>query len=177
MIALIGSLVSRLVKGQSTNSTAAAFSVNDTKSTTTEPAASATRTVITTKGSPIKEGVTLKVTPYGGDTNNDKIEIKVIGWNSSPVTGATATQYVSHTVCEVEATLTSALPGIAAGPVVATEFFSDGLSLTKGFAVLHTGTDDIDTAWFECDVSSYEYVEILYAKGAGGDQINCLYRF
>lgn len=176
MLTAIGSIVSHLIKGQSTNSTTTAFAVAESRPTSTEPAASATRTVITTKGSPIKEGVTLKVTPFGGDANNDVINVKVQGWNSAPATGYT-TLYESHEVCEVSCTLSSALPGIAGTVVVATEFHCDTLSLTKGTAVLHQGTADIDVAWFECDVSSYEYVEVLYSKGAGGDQMNCLYKF
>ncbi len=174
MIAIIGSLISRLVKGQSTNSTTSSFAVADSRPTATEPASSATRTVIPAKGTPYKEGATLKVTPYGGDTNNDVVNIKVIGWNSVP---GTVPLYVPHEVCEIAATLSSALPGIATTPVVATEFFSDLVALTNGFAVLHNGAGDIDVAWFECDVSSYEYVEILYSMGAGGNQANALYRF
>ena len=178
MIAVIGSVVSRLTKGQSTNSTTSAFAVAQSRPTTTEPVASATRTVIKAGGTPYKEGTMLKVTPYGGDANNDIINVKVQGWNSVPVTGATTTLYVPHQICEVSCTLSNVLPGVAGMPVVATEFFADTLSLTQGIAILHqSAVADIDVAWFECDVSSYEYVEILFSKGAGGDRANCLYRF
>lgn len=179
---IVGSLVPDLVRGQATSSTAAAFAVADSRPTTTKPAASATRTVITlgdgSQDPPNKKpGVTLKVMPFGGDADNDKIFVKVQGWNKvKGVTGATTQLWVPKTIVIVEATLTSALPGVALMPVVATEFFADTLALSgNGFAVLHNGTLDVDPAWFECDVSSFEIIEILYAKSTGGDRCNCLY--
>lgn len=172
-----GSLISRLTKGQTTNSTTASFLVAVSRPTTTEPVGSATRTVIRTGGGAFKDSVTLKVTPYGGDANNDIINVKVQGWHSVPVTGATTTLYVPHCVCEAACTLSNALPGIATMPVVATEFFCDTVAITQGYGVAHNGVADKDVAWFECDVSSFEYVEILFSMGTGGDQANALYRF
>lgn len=174
---VIGSLISPLTRGQTTSSTAASFAVADSRPTTTEPVASATRTVIKTRGISSKEGVTLKVMPIGGDSNNGTLSLKVQGWNSvKGVTGATTIEYVARAICVVAATLSSALPGIATMPVVATEFFADTVSLTSGLAVLHAGTADVDAAWFECDVSSYEYVEIIPIKGTA-DRANSVYNF
>lgn len=173
---IVGSLVPDLVRGQATSSTAASFAVADSRPTATKPAPSATRTVILlgdgTQDAPNKKpGVTLKVMPFGGDGDNDKIFVKVQGWNKTKLG-----LWVAKTVVIVEATLTSAIPGIAGMEVVATEFFADGLAISgNGFCVLHTGTADVDAAWFECDVSSYEIVEILYAKSTGGDRCNALY--
>lgn len=178
---IVGSLVPDLVRGQLTSSTATAFAVADSRPTTSKPASSATRTVITLgDGTQIpnkKPGVTLKVMPFGGDTDNDKIFVKVQGWNKvKGVTGATTILWVAKTIVIVEATLSSALPGIAGMPVVETEFFADVLAISgNGFCVLHNGTLDVDSAWFECDVSSYEIVEILYATSTGGNRSNCLY--
>lgn len=178
MVTVFGSLVSRLHKGQATNSTTANFAVADTRPTTTVPAGSATRTVIATgAGLAVKDMVTLKVLPFGGDANNDVINLKVIGWArvTPQIANVPDNQFISRHVCEVSCTLSSSLPGIAGFPVVATELFADTLTLTTGIAVLHQGTADVDMAWFECDVSSYQFVEILYSMGSGGDRANCLY--
>ncbi len=179
---IVGSLVPDLVRGQDTSSTASAFAVADSRPTTTKPAASATRSVITlgdgSQNAPNKKpGVTLKVMPFGGDTDNDKIFVKVQGWNKvKGVTGAATQLWVARTIVIVEATLSAALPGVALMPVVATEFFADNVAISgNGFAVLHNGTADVDAAWFECDVSSYEIVEIVYAKSTGGDRCNALF--
>ena len=177
---LIESLVTPLKKGQSTNSTASSFSA--LIPTLTRPVASATRTVIEwalDSGSARKDRNTLKITPYGGNDNNDVINIKVSGWNSiqSNVLGIPGVEYVSRFVCEVQGTLSSTLLGLAGQAVLDTEFFCDALTLTAGIAVLYNGTADKDIAWFEVDVSSYEFAEITYSKVAGGDAVNCLYNF
>lgn len=176
-LVVIGSLISPLTRGQTTSATASSFAVADSRPTTTEPVASATRTVIKTRGIAGKEGVTLKVMPIGGDSDNGTVSLKVQGWNSvKGVTGATTIEYVARAICVVGATLSAALLGIATMPVVATEFFADDVTLTSGLAVLHKGTADVDAAWFECDVSSYEYVEIIAIKGTA-DRANSVYNF
>lgn len=175
---LVDSLITNLSKGQSTNSTASAFSVNDTKATTTEPAASATRTVINWTGSSMKSRNTLRVVPYGGNDNNDIFNVKVMGWNRiTPPTLKDVPIFISQCICIVQCTVSNALLGLASQAVVATEFFCDTIALTSGVAAVYTGTADIDTAWFLCDVGPFEYVEILGDLDTGGDTMNWLLGF
>lgn len=174
---IIGSYSLPLVKGQTTNSTVTAFTAAMGIPTITQPAPTATRTIIGETGGCIKrDQVTLKVLPYGGDTNNDVVNYKVQGWNRVQTqTGLPSVLWISRVICEVQGTLSSALLGVAGMAMVATEFFCDTITLTTGFAILHNGTADIDVAWFEVDTSSYEIIEVLYDLGAGGDQANVFY--
>lgn len=172
---IIGSLVSPHQQGYATSTTVASFTAAMSISTVTKPALSTTRIIIDSSGSRAKESVTLKVMPYGGDANDNAINIKVQGWSKvQSQTGLPSIQYVSRFVAEVGATLSSSLLGIAGMPMVATEFCADSLSWTAGVAILHIGTANIDAAWFEVDVSSYEIVEILCNKGTGA-RANCFY--
>lgn len=168
------SLVSNWKLAQSTNSTATSFSA--LLSTLTRPAASATRSVIDLGKPGSRTSNTLEVMPFGGNDNNDIVITKVSGWNFVKDPG-TRGMWVSRMICEVSATLSSTLVGLADEDVVATEFFADTLTLTTGIAVLLQGTADLDNASFQCDVSGFEIVEITYDLGTGGDTQNALYRF
>lgn len=169
----LSSLVSDWKKAQSTNSTATSFSAS--LATATKPEASATRSIISVVKS-MRDSNTLCVMPYGGNDNNDVINQKVRGWNFIKSAG-TYGLWVPSLICEVQATLSSTLVGVAGEDVVATELFADILTLTTGIAVLKQGTADIDAATYLVDVSGFELVEITYDLGAGGDTQNALYRF
>ena len=168
--------VDYLRKGQSTNSTSNAWGTN--LPTITQPAASATRSVVCSRTELGSSRTTLEVTPYGGNTNNDIINLKVLGWNRTPGTTSpyVAPLWVPHLICEVQATLSSTLVGVAGRDVIATEFFADTLTLTYGVAVLYQGAGDVDIARFECGISGFEIVEIDYKTGTGGDTMNSLWR-
>ena len=169
---IIESLTTGLVKGQSTNSTATSFSA--LVATVTKPEASATRTVIDLGLGP-KQRSTLVVYPYGGNDNNDLINVKVSGWSRvHPVSGGQQ-MWVSSLICTVQATLSSTLVGLAGMPVVATEFFADVLTLTTGIAVLVQGAADVDTAYFKCSTGPFELIEITGDLDTGGDTMNWLY--
>lgn len=162
-------------KGLVANSTAASFAVADSRPTTTKPAASATRTLIE-RGVGFDDRVSMCVWLYGGNDNNDVVNVKVLGWNRAETT-AGVQQWFSAVICEVQGTLSSALLGNALMPVLATEFFCDTLTLTSGIAVLFNGTADVDIATFICGVSFYELVTIDGSLGAGGNAVNWLYTF
>lgn len=168
------SLVSNWKLAQTTNSTATSFSASIV--TLTKPEASATRSVIALPGPGSRTSNTLVVMPFGGNTNNDVINQKVTGWNFSKNDG-TRGIWVPSLICEVQATLSSTLVGLASEDVIATEFFADILTLTTGIAVLMQGTADVDPATYIVDVSGFELVEITYDLGSGGDTQNALYRF
>lgn len=167
------------IKGQSTNSTASSFSA--LADTVTRPTGSATRTIIDLSQSAGMAGVrarnTLAVVPYGGNDNNDIINVKVSVWNrfKERVTNGVADLWTARLVCEVQCTLSSSLVGVAGQHVVATELYADTLTLTTGIAVLHNGTADVDKAWFECDVAGNDLVEITGDLGTGGDTMNWYY--
>lgn len=173
-----GSLIGLRKKGLAANSANAAFTAAQSKATITEPAASATRTIIGTGlAGGYKQGVTIKVKPFGRSADNNTIKIKVQGWSRvQEITGAPSVEWVSSIVAEVLATLSSSLPGIAGMAVTDSDLFADTLATTNGFAILHQGASNVDSAFFECDVTSYEYVEILYALGTGSEA-NCLWNF
>lgn len=172
------SVVSRYKLAMATNSTATSFSA--LIPTITKPAASATRAVFDMGKEGLRDLNTLVVMPFGGNTNNDIINVKVLKWirvpRTTPVMGA-PDMYVAEVVCEVQATLSSSLPGLADEEVVVAEFLADTLTLTKGVAVLFNGTADIDPAYFKCDISGAEIVELVFDLGTGGDTQNALVRF
>lgn len=164
------SCVPDLNKAQATNSTATSFSA--LIPTLDRPAASATRSVFDLGKRGTRDRNSLVVYPYGGDANNDIVITKVSGWNQTPLG-----MWVSSMICEVSATLSSTLVGLASREVVATEFFADTLSLTAGVAELYQGTADLDIAYFICSTAGFEIIEITYDLGTGGDRQNALYRF
>lgn len=166
----LSSVVPELKKAQSTNSTATSFSA--LIPTNTKPEASATRSVFDLGHKGTRDRNSLVVYPYGGNDNNDIVITKVSGWNQTPLG-----MWVSSLICEVSATLSSTLLGLASREVVATEFFADTLTLTTGVAELYQGTADVDIAYFICSVAGFELVEITYDLGTGGDTQNALYRF
>jgi hypothetical protein len=175
---LIETLVTPWKKGQSTNSTATAFSA--LVPTTTKPAKSATRTVIDFTEQSVRDAGTLCVAPYGGNDNNDTFSVKVTGWKRGvPRQSATLTKdlWVSFLIAELACTISSSLPGVAGQDVVATEFFCDTISLTTGIATVIQGTADVDTAWFQVDAGGWELIEITGDLTTGGDTQNWLYWF
>lgn len=173
---LIQSYIGQVFRGQSTNSTDSSFAVTNTKATLTRPAASATRTVIDRTASALSDANTLCVMPTGGNDNNDVINVKVTGWKTVVNTAfnTAVSQFYSGIICEVQGILSSALFGLANGLMIATEFQCDTLTLTTGIAVLHQGTADIDAAWFECDISGWDFIEVRGDLGANADTQNWL---
>jgi hypothetical protein len=164
----IGAPVGSLGKAQATNSTDAAYAAR--LPTATKPARSDTRAVIP-RGPGVTDA-TLEVVPYGTDSDNDVINVIVLGWSRT-----TNGLWVPRTVCEVQATLSGTLVGVAGQDVAATEFFADTLSLTSGTALLRQGTGNQDIASFLCDVSGFELVELIFKLGAGAASQNALVRF
>lgn len=170
----LASLVMNWRKAQTTNSTATSFSA--LLPTVTKPERSATRGVFDLGDQAERSQNTLLVMPYGGNDNNDIMNVKVVGWDFLKDSGARGL-WVPSVICEVQGTMSSTLVGVASEDVVATELFCDTLTLTTGVAVLRTGTADIDPAWFEVDVYGYRMVELTYDLGTGGDTQNALVRF
>lgn len=174
---LIDTITTGLRKGQSTNSTATSFAVADSRPTTTKPAASATRTILDFSDLGLKDRNTLCVIPYGGDANNDQFAVKVYGWNVFVPKAQTGIElWIPRFICGVDCTISSSLPGIAGSEVVATEFFCDTIaaSTAAGISVIRQGTADVDVAWFECDISPFQLVELRYDMLTGGDRANAL---
>jgi hypothetical protein len=150
--------------------------------TITKPAASATKAVFDKGKLGLRDLNTLVVMPFGGNDNNDIINVKVVRWIRVPRTTPVATasrldMYVAEMLAEVQATLSSSLPGLADEEVVVAEFFADTLTLTKGVATLMQGTADIDVAYFTVDISGAEIIELVFDLGTGGDTQNALVRF
>lgn len=172
---IVGSLVTPEVKGLSANSTANAWSaLSDTR---TEPPVGygATRTVIDNGVTLASDLTALRVTPYGGNDNNDQLSVKVVGWNRLvPLPQQGNVIWRPRLICQVLCTLSSSLPGLAGGDVLSTEYYADTISLTTGVALIYQGTADTDVAWFLCDVSGYERVEVLGKLETGGDTMNWL---
>ena len=155
-----------------TNSTSGSFSALVAEAA--PPAMSSTRSVFSTQPNKGRQRWnTLVVLPYGGNTDNDIMNIKVAGWNQT----ASGRLWVPEVKCELACTMSSSLPGLAGNDIVATEFFCDTLTLTTGVAVLYTGTADVDIAYFKVGISGFELVEILFDLGTGGDVMNALVRF
>jgi hypothetical protein len=172
----IQSYIANMFKGQSTDSTDTAFVVANTKATLTRPAKSATRTVIDRTDSGLSDSNTLCVMPIGGNDNNDVVNVKVFGWKPAinMAFNSAVPQFYSGHICEVQGTLSSALLGLAQGLMAATIFQCDTLTLTNGVAVLHQGTADVDAAWFECDISGWDFIEVRGDLGANADTQNWL---
>jgi hypothetical protein len=170
----IASIVGRAVRGQETNATITSYTVQ--VPTKTRPAASATRTVIDFDVDFTKVSNTLRVWPYGGNDNNDLVHVKVVGCNRvRPQSDMRVDMYFPSFICEVQGTLSSALLGLAGEAVVATNFFCDIISITNGTALAFQNTADVDLAWFQCDASGFELVELIPRRGTGGDSANCLW--
>lgn len=168
------SLLSNWKKALAASSTNASFAA--LIPTVTKPATSTSRIVFDRTDQGTLRQNTIIVLPYGGDDDNDQVKLKVSGWNLSQ-NGATRGLWVPTLICEVLATLSSTLPGIANEDVVATEFFADTITLTTGIAIVVSGTSNVDVCGFVADVSGYQMVEVAVAKGTGGDHINALVRF
>lgn len=171
---LIEALTSHTVKAQSTNSTDASFPAHIP--TVTKPAASATRAVF-------DRGLganccTLRITPYAVGSNNQTMNIQIVGWNrcfSPGVTGISKTEiWIPRIACEVQGTLSSSLVGIANADIVATELFCDTLTLTSGISVLYQGTADSEIACFTCGVSAYSIFEVQFKLGTVSTSMNAL---
>lgn len=168
------SLVSPLRLAKTTNDTATSFSA--LLATLTRPSRSSTRAVFDLGKPGLRSENVIVVYPFGGNDDNDIINVKVSGWNFSKDEGARG-MWISSLICEVAATLSATLLGLASEDVVATEFFADILSLTKGKASLYQGTSNVDIAFFKAPVSGYEIVELTFDLGTGGDTQNALVRF
>lgn len=163
----IEAVVTSLKRAQTTNSTDTSYTAR--RSTVTRPAASATRSVFDVGQGPSR--TTAEIWPVGGNDNNDVVNYKVVGWNKT-ISGL----YVKTPICEIQATLSSTLVGVASQDVIATEFFADTITLTSGAATIRTGVVDEDEASILVDISGFELWEILYKLGAGGDVANALVR-
>ena len=167
------SQVNNLQLAQSTNSTDGSFSA--LIPTLTRPARSATRAVFDLGAPGLRSSNVIVVYPFGGSSDDETINVKVTGWNFSK-DGGTRGMWVSTLICEVLATLSSTLLGLANEDVVAAEFFADTLSLTKGKASLYQGTSNVDIARFKAPVSGFEIVELTFDLGTADTQ-NALVRF
>lgn len=166
------SQVSGYQRALTTNSTAASFSALVAEAAA--PGRSETRAVFSTLNNQGRQRWnTLVVLPYGGNTDNDVMNIKVAGWNQT----SSGRLWVPEVKCELACTMSSSLPGLAGNDVVATEFFCDTLTLTTGVAVLYTGTANVDIAYFKVGISGFEFVEILFDLSTNADQMNALVRF
>lgn len=172
------SMVGPYQLAMTTNSTATSFSA--LIPTITKPARTATRAVFDKGKLGTRDLNTLVVMPFGGNTNDDIINVKVVRWirvpRSTPASPA-VDMYVAELLAEVQCTLSSTLVGLANEEVVATEFFADDITLTKGVATIIKGTADVDTAYFMVDISGAEIVELVFDLGTGGDTQNALVRF
>lgn len=183
------SVISRYEKALQVNATSGSFAA--LTGTATRPAASATRAVWRTRvlaadllgySQPdfdFAQGTQrelqlngMTVIPYGGNANNDVVNYKLIGWNQTK-----SGMWVAEMKCEVQGTLSSALTGVGGHDVGAADMFCDTCTLTTGVAVLFTGTADVDPAYFKVGISGFEFVELLFDMGAGGDGGNALVRF
>lgn len=175
----IDALVMAYLRGLAANATAAApFTVANYRPTATKPVLSTSRLAIDFGSQGRKERNTLLVFPFGGNDNNDLIDVKVSGWNRvGPKSQSLADEWISALVCTVQGTLSNALPGLAGQPVVATDLFCDTLTLTNGVAVLRQGVADVDIASFLCDVSGFELVTVDPVTDTNGDGANFLYGF
>lgn len=174
----IESLVQFYVRALAINATAASYAVAAYRPTTTKPVLSTSRFVIDMGLQSRKEKNTLIVFPFGNNDNNDLIDVKVCGWNRiGPKSQSLDDEWISTLVCTVQGSLSSALPGIAGEPVVATDLFCDVLTLTNGIAVLRQGVADVDVASFICDVSGFELITVDPIKDTNGDGANALVGF
>ena len=169
------SLVGGLKKALATNSTASSYTA--LIPTITRPVASSTRAVYDLgEGKGTRDQNVITVYPVGRNDNNETVSVKVTGWNFVRPTGTGRGLYVSSLVCQVAGTISTTLLGIANEDIIATEFFCDILSLTKGVATLYQGTSDLDIAYFKAPVQGFELVEVTCTIGTG-DQANALVKF
>lgn len=171
------SLASTLKRAVVTNKTTANFAaLLDTLTKPERGSGSTERAIYKVDQDGTRNRNTLVVVPFGGDTNNDIIKVKVKGWSFIPPPSTGKGAWHPTLICEVSCTLSSTLVGLANESVVATEFYADTLSLTNGVATLFQGTADVDPAYFQVGISGFEMVEVEFAMGTGGDQANALVR-
>lgn len=163
---MITVLCAKSKKAQKTNSTAGAYTAP--LATVTRPAASATRAVLDL--GQLQNPGSISVTPFGIATDGQTGSVLLFGW-SQTVGGL----FVPGFICEVQATFSGNLPGLAGQDVTAAMLFASTLSLTKGGAVLRQGTAGQDTASFEADNGGYELLELIWKIGTCTD-INALVR-
>lgn len=148
-------------KVQSTNSTDTAFDAHIP--TTTEPAASATRGVLTTVG---RESMLLAF--FGTGNDNDTFDYKVIGWQKI------ATLWIATTIVQGSATL-SACVGVSGATIADTERFADTLDIDAGVGVVtNAPVADACPASLEIGVGPFDYVEVLFDR-TGASAANAVY--
>lgn len=148
-------------KVQSTNSTDTSFDAHIP--TVTEPAASATRAVITTTG---RESMLLLF--YGTGNDNDTFDYRIIGWQK------TGTLWIAPTICQGSATLSGCV-GVSGAAVVDTERFADTLDVDVGIGIVtNAPVADACPASLEIGVGPFDYVEVLFDR-TGATAANALY--
>lgn len=153
------------------NSTATAFAARIP--TTTKPAGASGISKVIEVG-----GLTeLLLIPYGTNSDNDEFDVRVIGWKKIPLTTAIRTNlWIPSTRMEGTAILNSALPGIAASHVIATEYFADTFTVDEGIGVVFQSTNAVPMcALVQCDITGFDLIEIDFDLGTGAAAMNCLY--
>lgn len=150
-----------LAKVQATNSTDGSFPA--TAPTTTQPALTATRAVLTMTG---RENLLLVF--FGTGNDNDTFDYRVVGWQKI------STLWVPIAIAQGSVTL-STVVGVAAAAVLNTERFGDTIDVDAGIGVVSNApVANACAASVEVPVGPYDLVEVLFDL-TGATAANALY--
>lgn len=119
----------------------------------------------------------LIVIPYVLGANNNTFSCRVIGWSQITLSGVSL--WIPEVLAEYDCTAGN-IPGVAASPVLNTEFLPDTLSLVANMGTDAQGTTKVspqdDTpGHFVVKTRGARKVEFLFKKGTG-TSANALYR-
>ncbi len=153
---------------QSANSTTTGTTFTALVPTTSTPAASSSRSVITWVG---RSQLLLQF--FGKNANNLTFKARISGWKQA------SGLWTSTPICEVTVTLSSSLPGVAASTVDNTNLFADTITLSgsTGIGVVYSSpADDTGIATLEVPIPApFSFVEIQFIRTASATEANALY--
>lgn len=167
----------RLQKALATDSTAAAFTAKIP--TATEPSGVGVfRLSDSSNGLGVdgKSPSHVLLIPYGGNDNNDVMNVRLWGWSR---TGLAATPvYVPQLLAELAVTLGN----VDASAVGASLFLADTIAVTYGDTNEKTLGVSVSSPANDVPANALvhlrgvEYIEFDFKLGAGGDKMNCYWR-
>jgi hypothetical protein len=148
---------------QATNSTDASFP--SLIPTTTQPAASSTRCVITWANRS-----SLLVMPYGVGSDNGTLKVRVTGWQKN------GSLWLPILLADVTGTM-STIVGISGQVPADTARLCDTLVLAQGIALItSSAADNASVAAFEVGIDGFDLVEITFNRNGSATSVNALYQ-
>lgn len=117
---------------------------------------------------------------YGVGANNVTFSARVIGWRWLMEGDPNSAIWVPTDLCELQATLSSTLVGLAGKLLTATDCLADTITLTGTTANANVGVEIVSPAndrpaYFILDVKGFQKIEFIFTTGASATSCNTLW--